>query len=1328
MKRLLLLPTLIFLTIRIFAQAPPNDECASAANFGVAPNCSMTTFYTNVGATASNIDSDFNLPLCFQGGNTNRDVWFKFVASDTILDYSILLTGAQNGAQPSIRNPQMAVYRGDCTFGELQELACGSANAGETKLELKVNGLTPGEMYFIRINDWSVSATPNAGSFMLCVKEKDPVSTINQGGSTACEGELYDSGGPSNDYGNSENFVYKICPSSPSKCITFELDYYNIESGQFGVGGDQLTFFAGADTTAPVIQTINGGFSTPSAGGVCLKVKANSNCLTIKFKSDATGVFEGFKGHWKCSPDECPIETPISVSNENVTKQQIINSISPNGTTVTIDTIICPSGAFGTFIATDDSNLGLKKGLVFASGNAQNAVGPNLLNNVTTTYQAPGDSDLDYLAGGGITDKSNDACVVELDVFAGTDLLTFEYVFGSDEYPEFVNSGFNDIFAFLISGPGIVGDPNIGNQKNIAVLNNGSPVEINNVSNLQNWQFYRDNQGGESVEYDGLTSDSLGIKKSLTARAKVTPCKTYHLKLAVADRGDFSYDSGVFISEIKSAGPSLNVKFASGIDYFLENCGSTGDQLVIKLGQALTDTLRYTVQIGGTATLGTDYTLNIPNVITFLPGQTELNFPIVPISDALTEPDETIVISLFKNYGCGDFKVATVTVLIKDKASISINAGADTAIICKNSKIVLNAVGTQTFSWSPISIFNNPSLASPTASTNTSQWVTVTGTVGGVCVAKDSIFLKVIAPVINIAALSDTNICEGKSVMLVASNNLNNAALKWTPNFGINNPNSPSVTVTPTFTTTYTATVKLAGCSVSDQITIKVDPYNLLKPQKDTTICQKSGVKLGYLNPFDTFFVQTIFKWTPSVGLSNPNKWNPTASPDTTTTYQVISSSQSNFCRDTFKVKITVLPANVSILAPNIVNLCKGDKIILNTNSSTNGVGLTWSPVAGLNQNTGPTVTATPTQSQQYIVKLVTGICTVFDTVAVRLDSLPNAPIQAIPSKNIYCPGEIISLVSPDYNHTVFPILQYQWLPQAGFLTPLTNYNAVIRASTQTLTYSRIIKSGACADTSEYKINVLNPSAELSVRDTSVCAGENVNVRLTAPLGARIEWTPGDPILISCSDCPNPTLTPKGTTTYKVKITVDGSCAAEAAIKVTILSSRITLLVTPSREVEKGDTVQVRVVPADSTQSFVWMLNGATLPDTKYLITKIISESENLFKATYFTPNGCISQDTALVIGTEPVIKIPNAFSPDGDNTNDNFNIVAKSLDRITIKTFRIFDRWGGIVYDNEKPSDGWDGSKNGTPLPPDVYAYYLEAVIGGGSIKKYSGQVTLIR
>ncbi len=133
-----------------------------------------------------------------------------------------------------------------------------------------------------------------------------------------------------------------------------------------------------------------------------------------------------------------------------------------------------------SFFDADSTGLGVHAGIFFSSGNVHAANNP-------ASYWAGeqigvnGDSSLDALSNGYYT---LDASVVEFDLVPDTSVLSFNYVFGSEEYPEYVNSGFNDIFAFLISGPNPAGGFYV--EENIATLTNDSVVCINNVNDLTN--------------------------------------------------------------------------------------------------------------------------------------------------------------------------------------------------------------------------------------------------------------------------------------------------------------------------------------------------------------------------------------------------------------------------------------------------------------------------------------------------------------------------------------------------------------------------------------------------------------------------------------------------------------------------------------------------------------------------------------------------------------------------------------------------------------------------------------------------------------------------
>ncbi|MBT5859411.1 MAG: hypothetical protein HOH88_06030, partial [Flavobacteriales bacterium] len=140
----------------------------------------------------------------------------------------------------------------------------------------------------------------------------------------------------------------------------------------------------------------------------------------------------------------------------------------------------------------------------------------------------------------------NDMCVLEFDFIPESDTISFNYSFGSEEYLTYVNSAWNDVFGFFISGPGITGPyssptgfPN-GSQ-NIAIVPNSNPplpITVSSVHPGYNSQYY--NSGNTTISYNGYTD-------VFTAIAVVQPCQTYHIRLAIADGSDDWLDSGVFL-------------------------------------------------------------------------------------------------------------------------------------------------------------------------------------------------------------------------------------------------------------------------------------------------------------------------------------------------------------------------------------------------------------------------------------------------------------------------------------------------------------------------------------------------------------------------------------------------------------------------------------------------------------------------------------------------------------------------------------------------------------------------------------------------------------
>ncbi len=1336
MKKLL---NLLFLPIAlptVLCAQPANDECSGVIHLGIAPECPGTLAFSNVDATASGTDTG-SIPSCFNGGNEERDVWFSFTSSDTIFDYTITVAGISSGADPAIINPQVALYRGDCSPNGMAELACASAAPGSDEVELDIEGLTANTTYFLRVNDYTSTLAPNWGAFQLCIEEKLSGNNITEGSSTACSGVLYDSGGPDGDYSNYENHTFTICPDEPHGCILFTLDYFFIEPHDMYGLTDRLAFYDGAQAIPGNIIGEVGSFffQDDGGGGVCYQVRASSGCLTVRFTSDYQVTFEGFRGRWECTYD-CETVQPITVEGD-ISSQQVIDVVSTPATTAAITSIDCPSISYGIFQAPDPAELGLGQGLLLTTGRLSWAAGPNSdpgSNLGESDNGASGDPDLDYLSqlyGNGMS--SENACIVELDVFANTNELAFEYIFGSEEYQEYVGQEFNDIFAFLISGPGIIGDPNLNNQRNIAVLPNGSetPVQINSVNHLNNWEYYRNNNYGITTQYDGLTSDFMGVKKSLTARAQVEPCNTYHLKLAIADRADPFYDSGVFISELRGGTPQLSASFNSGIDYLVENCISTPDELTAFLPAPSADTLSYLLQIGGTASRNIDYVLDAPDTIVFLPGETSLSFPITALSDQEAEPTEVISIRLVNDFGCGEAVYSELQINLADELRVEINAGQDTAFLCPNNTIQLYASGAGSYFWSPPGIFNDPASSNPVAEPESDQWVTVEGVLGP-CVAYDSIFLRRISPTLEVETNSPTVICRGDSVRLVANNNVAGTGLQWGPSAGLNNPTGESIVASPLESTTYFATIDLGGCILRDSVFIDVAVFDFPVIANDTTICENYGVRLAGMIPPDS--TTTLFQWTPSSGLNSNTIAGPLAFPETSTTYRLIGTAANGACADTAEVTITVLPADLSINSPDTIAICRGATVSLSA-STTSGTaeGLSWSPDDGsLSDTSGLDVTATPQVSTWYFATQQQGPCPVADSVFIYV---AGPPLYLLNEITFLCPGDSLAL-----NLAADSISTYTWTSTGPAFGTVSDPQPVVRPSSTT-TYYLSADNGLCPPVEDSITIEVGSAGNLQVGgpETTVCAGDSIRLYAIvtgSTAQGQFLWQGSDG---SSQSGPEAVFTPGEPVTYTLRyISGDGCDTITATLNVEVAPATSVSLETdhpdPENASQGGAVTLTALANLPSPLNFTWTLNqeliqqGTGLSD--YADTLITNPS--VFTVFVEAPqSGCRDSASIIFRVAPPAVEVPSAFTPNGDGHNDRFTFVMNGNIR-SVQLFRVFNRWGQMVFENEISAPdaftGWDGTFKGKPQPSEVYFYTIRLERYDGEMVVRQGEVSLLR
>lgn len=233
--------------------------------------------------------------------------------------------------------------------------------------------------------------------------------------------------------------------------------------------------------------------------------------------------------------------TPADLVNTLVGPGVIVSNIQYSG-----------AGSAAGKVSGGTGIIGFANGIMLSSGCISNVIAVNGMNNqdgITCDNQEPGDADLDTLIPGYTT---FDRCTLEFDFECeNLQVISFQYVFTSDEYNEYANTDFNDVFGFFVNGV------------NVALLpDNVTPVSINNVNcgnpvwdpTPHNCAFFINNAcqgppGFPNLEYPcvpPLQTEMDGLTVVLNVAVSVNP-GVNHIKLAIADAGDPVLDSNVFI-------------------------------------------------------------------------------------------------------------------------------------------------------------------------------------------------------------------------------------------------------------------------------------------------------------------------------------------------------------------------------------------------------------------------------------------------------------------------------------------------------------------------------------------------------------------------------------------------------------------------------------------------------------------------------------------------------------------------------------------------------------------------------------------------------------
>ena len=644
-------------------------------------------------------------------------------------------------------------------------------------------------------------------------------------------------------------------------------------------------------------------------------------------------------------------------------------------------------GAAALFSNGNTTNIGINNGVLLTTGLATNAIGPNTSPSLGTNQAGAGDPALDALITPILT---HDACILEFDIIPICDTLRFNYVFASEEYLEWVGLNIEDVFAFFISGPGIIG------QQNIALAPVSlQPVQIGTINNVTNSAYYVDNPSGSpTIQYDGFTT-------VLTAEIIIQQCQTYHIKLAIADGSDFIYDSGVFLKQGTLSCFGVNIQASTsgnnGIDA-IEACQNGLFQICLSNPQPTPFTFHYT--IGGTATYGVDYNA-IPDSVVFPPGVQCVSFTVIPTIDGLPEGTETIKL-YYTPSNCANIDSAFINVL----DLYTINAGPDMGFCTGDSvQIGTPTIPNTRYHWSPTLGLSNDTISNPWVqfvNTDTVPHYYLYYRTDSIqtCSNWDSVTVTVYPQIVPLAG-NDITLCGGANG-LIGSYTKAGYAYSWSPATGLTGANTAQPTVNDTNTTsapvvyTYIVTGSQGGCTGKDTVLVTILPAPIADAGPPHSLCPDETIPMG--SPSVAGYT---YSWLPTSGLSATNISNPniTLTPPGTYTYTLTAGGTG--CSDTATVAITVKPLPVSNAGSDI-SICSGSSGSLGAPFTT-GYSYSWNPPSGLNNSTAsdPSVSLLNTAStdivSDFIVTSTLAGCKSADTVQVLTHATPVSAIHADP-------------------------------------------------------------------------------------------------------------------------------------------------------------------------------------------------------------------------------------------------------------------------------------------------------------------------------------------
>lgn len=447
-------------------------------------------------------------------------------------------------------------------------------------------------------------------------------------------------------------------------------------------------------------------------------------------------------------------------------------------------------------------------------------------------------------------------------------------------------------------------------------------------------------------------------------------------------------------------------------------------------------------------------------------------------------------------------------------------------------------------------------------------------------------------------------------------------------------------------------------------------------------------------------FGGATYEWSPAQFLTDATIANPIATVTQNTNFTCIISDSCGV--DTVSVQVQLLGGNIQLTADT--SICLGNTVPLNVQGIVNA---TWSPTQFLSNPTALNPIASPTTTTTYIVSgnSPSG-CLLTDTVTINVFN--NPPLPVMPDTIRYCEGT-------EQTVTVSGAQMYSWSPNIEIST-VVGATVVISSTVERYYYCNFTNSCGTLRDSLF-VDLIQPTITAG-NDTTVCPGEPVIMH--ADGGVSYVWNPAVQALLNNGSLVQ--ATPMVPTNYQVIGIDQYGCLDSATVSINTFPLPF-VQTTPDIFAFYGEQVQLGAIPSNPGE-LVWTPPLYLSCDS--CANPIASPYlQTTYTVTLIDQNGCTASDN-VTIYFDPLIYVPNTFTPNADENNPFFLPIGTNIDDFRID---IYDRWGEIIFTAESLGIAWDGTYKGKNCQDGVYGWKIRySPITTAEVFELMGHVTLLR